>query len=105
MQREVDVLRRNGREVLGDVLLRIGVARASELRVNRRCLRSADSVTSAKGHVLLRMGHSGESLRRFIGARDVVLFYSRDGRQRIADDNHAHTVIKRGARYGFWWCC
>ena len=66
---------RNSNKILGDVLLRIGVVLAPELRINGRCLICRQTCTSAKRHVLLRMGHAGKPWRRLIAAHQEIYFH------------------------------
>ena len=59
-KRDFQIPRRHGDEVLSDVLLRVRVLAAAQLRIDRRNLIRAQARASAKRHVLLRMGHSGK---------------------------------------------
>ena len=65
-KRDFQILRGNVDEVLGDVLLRIGVDRAAELRIDRGDLIGAQARASAEGHMFLRVRHSGEARRRIL---------------------------------------
>ena len=99
-KRDFQILRGNGDEILRDGLLRIGVNRAAELRVDSGDLIGAQTRASAKGHVLLRVGHSGKARRRILPPCEIILLDSRNRRQRIAHNYNAESVIERCAEYG-----
>ena len=65
----------NRGKILGNVLLRIGVVLAPELRINGRRLVCRQPCASAKRHVLLRMGHAGKPWRRLIAAHQEIYFH------------------------------
>ena len=93
-QRHFEILRGYRDEVLRDGLLRIGVDRAAELRIDGGDLIGAQPRASAKRHMLLRVSHSGETGRRIMAAREVVLLDGRNRGERIAHNHHAQPVIE-----------
>jgi hypothetical protein len=97
LQGDVEIGRGYGGEVLGDVLLRVRVVAAAELRVDRRGLIGGHAGAAAKGHVLFCVRRAGEAGRGFVAANFEVEFHRHDGRQRIAHDHHLQAVCERGA--------
>ena len=95
-QRDFQVLGGHGDEILSDVLLRIRVLTAAQLRIDRGDLIRAQPRASAKRHVFLRMGHSRETRGRFVAARQVVLLHGDHRRQRIPHNHHAQTILQGG---------
>ncbi len=57
LKRDVEIRCGNGREVLGDVLLRVGVVLPSQFGVDGGGLVRRHAVAASKRHVLLRMRH------------------------------------------------
>ena len=98
-QRDFQVLRRHGDEILGDVLLRIGIGGAAQLRIDGGDLIPGQARAPAERHVLLRMRRSGEARGRFVAANQVVLLDGGHRRQRIAHDHHAQSVVQRSAHH------
>ncbi len=97
-QGDVEIGSWDGGIILGDVLLRIGVAGAAELSVDRGDLIGGDAGASAEGHVLLCMRHAGEACGRLVAAREIVDFDGGHWRERIANDYHFEAVVESGAR-------
>ena len=98
-QGDLQILGRHGDEILGYILLRIGVLVAAQLRINGGDLVGAQARAAAERHVLLGVGHAGKTGGRFVAAGDVILLYGDDRRQRVAHDHHAQAVIERGPDY------
>ena len=97
LQGHVQVGGGNGGEVLGDILLGVGIVPAAQLGVDGGGLIRGHAGAAAKGHVFLGVGRAWEAGRRLISA-DLEVQLDRDhGRQRIAHDDHLQTVGKGGA--------
>ena len=92
LESNVKICCRNSVKILGDVLLRVGVVLASELRINGRRLVCRQPCASAKRHVLLRMGHARKPWRRLIAADQEIRFHCNDRSQRVAENDDAHAV-------------
>ena len=60
LQRDIQICRRHGGEILGDVLLRVGVVLAAQFGIHGGRLIGAHSGAAAKRHVLLGMRHARE---------------------------------------------
>ena len=69
-QRQFEVGRGHGGEILGDGLLGIGIVVAAELGVDGGDLIARNAAASAKQHVLLGVGRAGKSGGRFLAARE-----------------------------------
>ena len=97
MQRNVQIMRRNGLIILRQILLRIGIAVATQLGKNGRRLIPRKTGATAEHHVFLGVSHPRKSSGRFV-APDAIVFIHRDRRrQRIANDDDVHPVVQRGA--------
>jgi hypothetical protein len=60
-ERNIEIRSRNRGKILRNVLLRVGVVPAPELRIDGRRLVGRQTRASAKRHVLLGMGHPRKS--------------------------------------------
>ena len=97
MERNVQVRGGNGGEVLGDVLLRVGIVPAAQLGVDGGGLIRGHAGAAAKGHVFFGVGRSREAGRRLIPADLEVQLHRDHGRKRVAHDDHLQAVGERGA--------
>ena len=91
-QRHVQIGCGHGGEVLRDVLLRVGVVLAAQLRVDGGGLIGGHARAAAESHVLLRMRHAGKSRRRLVAADQKVRLDGHHRRQRVGDDDDAHAI-------------
>ncbi len=94
-KRDVEVGGRHRREVLRDVLLRVGVAEAAKLREDRGGLIGRYARAPSERHVLLRVRHPREAGRRLVRADEIVALDRHDRGQPIANDHDSETVIER----------
>ncbi len=94
-KRDVEILGRHGEEILGHALARVGVEIAAHDAADVGELIGGESRAAAKHHVLLRVRHPGKSLRRLIGAHQVIDRGRDHRRQRIAHDDHPQPVRQR----------
>ena len=98
LQRHVHVGRRNGGEVLRDVLLRVRVVFAAQQRIDGRRLVGGHAGAAAEHHVLLRVRHARKAVWRLVAAHDEIGFNGGNRGERVADDDHLGAVVERGAR-------
>ncbi len=99
VQRHVDVIGRHGEKVLGDGLLGIGIELTAHGAGDIGQLGRRQAGAAAEHHVLLRMGHAGETGRRLVGADQIVELGGHHRRQIIAHNHHAQTVVQRRAQH------
>ncbi len=87
-----------GGEILGDVLLRIGIIPAAELGIDGGGLVGGHARAAAKCHVLLGMGGAREAGGRLIAADVKIQLDGRHRSQRIAHDDDLQAIGQRGSR-------
>ena len=95
VQGDVEVLRRDGEDVLGHALPRVGIEVASHDTADVGELVGGEARAAAKHHVLLRMRHPRESLGRLVGAHQVIHRRRDHRRQRIPHDDHPQPIGER----------
>ena len=94
LQGDVEVGGGHGGKVLRDVLLRIGVVLAAKLGIDGGGLVGRHAGAAAKRHVLLGVGHAGETIGRLIAADQQVGLDGNHGGERVAQDDNLHAVRK-----------
>ncbi len=97
LQGHIQVGGGNGGEVLGDILLGVGIVPAAQLGVDGGGLIGGHAGAAAKGHVFFGVGRAGKAGRGFVSADFEVQLHRDHGRQRIAHDDYLQTVGKGGA--------
>ena len=96
-QRDVEILRGDGEDVLRHRLLRRGVEVAAERGAHVRELRRGEIRAAAEHHVLQRMRHAREPRRRLVRAREIGHADRDDRGERVLDDHHPEAVVERCA--------
>ncbi len=97
-QRQFQILSGHGDEVLRDVLLRIGVGTSAQLGIDRGNLIAREPFAAAEGHVFLSMGGAGKACGSVLAANQIIFVDCGDGRERIAHDDDAQTVVEGSSK-------
>jgi hypothetical protein len=97
LQCYVEVGGGHGGEVLGDILLGVGIVAATQLGVDGGCLIGGHAGAAAEGHVFLSVSRAGEAGRGFVSTNFEVQLHRDDGRQGAVHNDYLQTVGKSGA--------
>ncbi len=91
----IEIVGRNGEEILRHALACIRVEVAAHHCADRRELVGREPRAAAEHHVLLRVRRAGKPFGRFIRAHQIIDRGGNDGRQPVAHDHHAQSVRQR----------